>query len=272
MSLPAPEGHVAVERLIIGAPGAKISNPILKNISFSVTAGSVVGIVGASASGKSTLARALLGIWAPQHGVVRLDGADINNWNKHELGPYIGYLPQDIELFEGSISENIARFGDPNPEKIIQAAKMASVHEMILQLPSGYDTVIGSDGVNLSGGQRQRIGLARAIYGMPRLIVLDEPNSNLDEVGEMALARAIQQLKATKATLFIITHRQGILAQVDYLMMLSNGGIDLYGPKAAVLAELGARQQKNIELQKSKVTNALAAGQSAAKPSQTEES
>ncbi len=240
MSLPAPEGHVLVENLIVSAPGSK--TPILKNISFAVPAGSVVGVIGPSASGKSTLARALLGVWAPQHGVVRLDGADINNWDKRELGPYVGYLPQDIELFEGSISENIARFREVEPDKVIQAAKAAGVHEMILQLPEGYDTVIGSDGVNLSGGQRQRVGLARAIYGSPRLIILDEPNSNLDEVGERALAMAIQQLKASGATVFIITHRTSILAQLDRLLVMSNGAIGLYGPRDKVMAELNKQQ------------------------------
>jgi ATP-binding cassette subfamily C protein EexD len=240
MSLPAPQGNVLVENLIVSAPGSKA--PILKNISFAVPAGSVVGVIGPSASGKSTLARALLGVWAPQHGVVRLDGADINNWDKRELGPYVGYLPQDIELFEGSISENIARFREVEPDKVIQAAKTAGVHEMILQLPEGYDTVIGSDGVNLSGGQRQRVGLARAIYGSPRLIILDEPNSNLDEVGERALAMAIQQLKASGATVFIITHRTSILAQLDRLLVMSNGAIGLYGPRDKVMAELNKQQ------------------------------
>lgn len=240
MSLPAPEGHVSVENLIVSAPGSK--TPILKNISLAVPAGSVVGVIGPSASGKSTLARALLGVWAPQHGVVRLDGADINNWDKRELGPYLGYLPQDIELFEGSISENIARFRDVDPEKVIQAAKTAGVHEMILQLPEGYDTVIGTDGVNLSGGQRQRVGLARAIYGNPRLIILDEPNSNLDEVGERALAQAIQQIKATGATVFIITHRTSILTQLDRLLVMSAGAIGMYGPRDKVMAELNKQQ------------------------------
>lgn len=242
MSLPAPEGHVLVESLMVSPPGSKA--PVIKGISFAVPAGAVVGIIGPSASGKSTLARALLGIWAPQHGVVRLDGADINNWDKQELGPHVGYLPQDIELFEGSISENIARFGEIVPEKVILAAKTAGVHEMILLLPDGYDTVIGSDGVNLSGGQRQRIGLARAIYGNPRLIILDEPNSNLDEVGERALAQAIQQLKATGATIFIITHRTSILAQLDRLLVMSAGSLSMYGPRDAVIAELNAQQLK----------------------------
>src|SRR5690606_29848873 len=181
MALPDPEGHMHVENVVIAPPGAKAA--VIRNISFVAPAGSIVGIVGPSAAGKSTLARALLGIWPPQHGKVRLDGADISAWDKQKLGPHLGYLPQDIELFEGSISDNIGRFTKIDPEQVVLAARIAGVHEMILQLPDGYDTVIGSEGVNLSGGQRQRIGLARAVYGSPRLIVLDEPNSNLDEVG-----------------------------------------------------------------------------------------
>jgi ATP-binding cassette subfamily C protein EexD len=240
MALPAPQGHVLVENLIVCPPGSK--TPILRGISFGVPAGSVVGIIGPSASGKSTLARALMGVWAPQNGVVRLDGADISNWNKDQLGPYMGYLPQDIELFEGTISENISRFTDVDPEKVVRAAKTAGVHEMILLLPDGYDTVIGSEGVNLSGGQRQRVGLARAIYGSPRLILLDEPNSNLDEVGERALASAIQELKLTGATIFVITHRTTILSQLDRLLVMSAGGVSMYGPRDQVMEELNKQQ------------------------------
>ena len=236
MSLPAPEGHVNVENIIVSPPGSR--TPVIKGVSFAVPAGMVVGVIGPSASGKSTLARALLGIWVPQHGVVRLDGADISSWDKSELGPHIGYLPQDIELFEGSISENIARFSEVDAEKVVLAAKTAGVHEMILQLADGYDTVIGSDGANLSGGQRQRIGLARAIYGTPKLIILDEPNSNLDEVGEKALALAIQQLKAAGSTVFVITHRTNILTQLDRLLVMNNGTISMYGPREQVMAEL----------------------------------
>lgn len=240
MQLPAPVGHVTVENLVMSAPGSKA--PIIKGISFSAPAGAMVGIIGPSAAGKSTLARALMGVWAPQHGVVRLDGADIANWDKSELGPHLGYLPQDIELFEGSISDNIARFGVVDSEKVVLAAKTAGVHEMILMLPSGYDTVIGSHGINLSGGQRQRIGLARAIYGSPRLIILDEPNSNLDEVGERALALALQQIKLTGATVFVIAHRTSILAQLDRLLVMNAGMISMYGPRDQVMAEINAQQ------------------------------
>lgn len=240
MSLPSPKGEVRVENLIISAPGSKA--PIIRNVSFAAAAGSIVGVIGPSASGKSTLARALLGVWAPQHGVVRLDGADVNAWDKRELGPHLGYLPQDIELFEGTVGDNIARFGDIDAAKVVEAARIAGVHEMILQLPDGYDTVIGGDGVNLSGGQRQRIGLARALYGDPRLIVLDEPNSNLDEVGERALAAALKVLKARAATVFVITHRTSILDQLDRLLVLRDGAIALYGPRELVVAELNKQQ------------------------------
>jgi ATP-binding cassette subfamily C protein EexD len=240
MQLPAPIGHVTVENLTLGAPGAK--TPIIKGIGFNAPAGAMIGVVGPSASGKSTLAKALVGVWKPQHGVVRLDTADIANWDKSQLGPHLGYLPQDIELFEGTISDNIARFGVVDPDKIVLAARTASVHEMILMLPDGYDTVIGEGGINLSGGQRQRIGLARAIYGSPRLIVLDEPNAHLDEVGERALALALQQIKLTGATVFVIAHRTSILAQLDRLLVMNAGTISLYGPRDQVLAQLNANQ------------------------------
>lgn len=242
MSLPAPEGHIQVENLVVAPPGAKAA--VIRNISFVAPAGSIVGIVGPSAAGKSTLARALLGIWPPQHGTVRLDGADISAWDKRELGPHLGYLPQDIELFEGSISDNIARFTKVDPEQVVLAARIAGVHEMILQLPDGYDTVIGSEGVNLSGGQRQRIGLARAVYGSPRLIVLDEPNSNLDEVGERALSVALQKIKETGATVFIISHRPNILSRLDRVMVLSAGTLSMYGARDQVIAELAQQQAK----------------------------
>lgn len=242
MSLPDPEGHIQVENLVIAPPGAKA--PVIRNISFVTPAGSIVGIVGPSAAGKSTLARALLGVWPSQHGTVRLDGADISSWDKQKLGPHLGYLPQDIELFEGSISDNIARFAKVDPEQVVLAARIAGVHEMILQLPDGYDTVIGSEGVNLSGGQRQRIGLARAVYGSPRLIVLDEPNSNLDEVGERALSVALQKIKETGATVFIISHRPNILSRLDRVMVLNAGVITLYGARDQVIAELAQQQAK----------------------------
>ncbi|QQQ51579.1 type I secretion system permease/ATPase [Pseudomonas syringae] len=247
MALPDPEGHIQVENLVVTPPGGK--NPVIRNISFVAPAGTIVGIVGPSAAGKSTLVRALLGIWPAQHGTVRLDGADISAWDKQKLGPHLGYLPQDIELFEGSISDNIARFAKVDPDKVVLAARTAGVHEMILQLPDGYDTVIGSEGVNLSGGQRQRIGLARAIYGSPRLIVLDEPNSNLDEVGERALSVALQLIKESGATVFIVSHRPNILSRLDRVMVMNAGTITLYGARDQVIAELAQQQAKAQQAQ-----------------------
>ena len=236
MSLPAPKGVVSAENVMVAAPGSR--TPIVKGVSFHVDAGDMVGIVGPSAAGKSTLARAILGIWPTVGGKMRLDGADIFNWEREELGPHIGYLPQDIELFEGSISENIARFGEVDSKQVVRAAQMAGVHEMILRLPEGYDTVIGATGGVLSGGQRQRIGLARALYGSPKLIVLDEPNSNLDDQGESALAVALHNLKETGATVFIITHRSSVLSQVQKLMVMKDGALAMFGPREQVLAEL----------------------------------
>lgn len=241
MTLPAPEGSFQVEAAVVVPPGAKI--PVIKGISMAIAKGDVVGVIGPSGAGKSTFARALLGIWPTASGKIRLDGADVFAWNRHELGPFIGYLPQDIELFEGTISENIARFGDIDPEKVVNAAKMADVHDLILRLPEGYDTRIGASGGNLSGGQRQRIGLARALYGDPVIVVLDEPNSNLDEQGEVALGNAIQRLKQKKVTIVVITHRNNVLANVDKLLILNDGLISIYGPKEQVIAHLQQQQK-----------------------------
>jgi ATP-binding cassette subfamily C protein EexD len=204
----------------------------------------LLGVIGPSGAGKSTFARALLGIWPTAGGKIRLDGAEIAIWNRDELGPYIGYLPQDVELFEGSISENIARFGGIDSEAVVNAAKMADVHELILRLPEGYDTQIGANGGALSGGQRQRIGLARALYGNPVLIVLDEPNSNLDEQGELALGNALQRLKQKKITVILVTHRQQVLSNVDKLLVLNDGQLALYGPRDQVIAHLQQQTQK----------------------------
>ncbi|MFJ3447675.1 type I secretion system permease/ATPase [Pseudomonas sichuanensis] len=236
MSLPAPQGAISVEGLAVAAPGSR--SPLIRNLSFKVPAGETVGIIGPSGAGKSTLARALLGIWPGMAGTVRLDAADISQWPREELGPHLGYLPQDIELFEGTISENISRFGQVDAAAVVAAARMAGVHEMILALPEGYDTLIGANGGGLSGGQRQRVGLARALYREPRLVVLDEPNSNLDESGELQLAQALHKLKQSGATVFVITHRSGVLAAVDRLLVLNQGELGLYGPRDKVLAHL----------------------------------
>jgi ATP-binding cassette subfamily C protein EexD len=241
MSLQVPNGQLQAEQAVIIPPGSKI--PAIKGISFTIEAGDTVGILGPSGAGKSSLARALLGIWPTANGAIRLDGADIFDWDRVELGAHIGYLPQDIELFEGTISENISRFGKIESDKIINAAKMAGVHEMILHLPEGYDTMIGVVGNNLSGGQRQRIGLARAVYGDPKLIVLDEPNSNLDDLGEIALAHAISRLKSLKTTIIIVTHRHNVLSHLSKLLVLQEGLISFYGDRDAVLAKLAEQQQ-----------------------------
>lgn len=242
MSLPPPKGRVDVEAVTAAAPGARV--PILRNVSFSFEPGEIVGIIGPSGSGKSTLARLLVGVWPALAGSVRLDGADVYQWNKEELGPHIGYLPQDVELFSGSISENIARFGSLDPAKVIEAARMAGVHEMILQFPEGYDTQIGEGGSALSGGQRQRIALARALYGNPALVVLDEPNSNLDDVGEEALRGAILRLRENGRSVVLITHRTSIIAVTTRLLVLRDGMVQTYGPTNQVLAALAQANQQ----------------------------
>ena len=240
LSLPAPEGEVTLENVFASAPGTQ--GTILKGLSFNIPAGDIVGVIGPSASGKSTLARLLVGVWQARAGTVRLDGADIFQWNKDELGPHVGYLPQDIELFEGTIAENIARFSEPDSALVIEAAKRAGVHDMILRLPQGYDTRLGVDGASLSGGQKQRVALARAIYGNPRVVVLDEPNSNLDDVGEAALVETVKDLKSRGSTVILITHRMSVLSAVDKLLVLRDGALTMFGPRDEVLKAL--RQQQ----------------------------
>ncbi|MCO6055103.1 type I secretion system permease/ATPase [Pseudomonas sp. MOB-449] len=236
MALPKPQGALSVEQAMTAAPGGVAT--ILRGINFSLSPGEALGIIGPSAAGKSTLARLLVGVWPAQGGKVRLDGADIFQWNKEELGPWIGYLPQDVELFEGSIADNIARFGQVNSEEVILAAKRAGVHEMILRFEKGYDTPLGVDGSPLSGGQKQRIALARAIYGDPSMIILDEPNANLDDVGEAALVEAILDLKKRGKTLILISHRPSVLGTVDKVLLLRDGGMQLFGPREEVFAAL----------------------------------
>ncbi len=241
MALPKPLGAVSVEAVTAGPPGSPA--PVIKGLSFAIAAGDVLGVIGPSGSGKSTLARLLVGVWPAAMGKLRLDGADIFQWNKDELGPHIGYLPQDIELFGGSVSENIARFGEIDPEKVILAAKRAGVHEMILHLPKGYDTLLGDGGAGLSGGQKQRLGLARTMYGDPSLIVLDEPNSNLDDVGEQALVQAVNDLRQRGKTIVLISHRPGIIGITNKLLLLRDGVGQLFGPTDQVLAALNQQHQ-----------------------------
>ena len=242
MDLPRPKGQISVESVVASPPGA--TGPVLRGINFSVKPGEVVVIVGPSAAGKSTLARLLVGVWPAQSGKVRLDEADVFLWNKDELGPWIGYLPQDIELFEGTIAENIARFGQIDSSAVIEAASKAGLHETILRLPKGYDTSIGESGSVLSGGQRQRVALARALYGDPALIVLDEPNSNLDDTGEQALINAVLQAKSEQRTVILITHRTNIVAIADTLIVLREGAVHMLGPRDQVLQALQEAAQK----------------------------
>lgn len=239
--LPAPKGRISIENLSLTPPESKSLS--LQNLTLEIGAGETVGIIGPSAAGKSSLLRAIMGIWTPQSGTVRVDGALLSHYDRLELGRHIGYLPQDIELFEGSVSENIARYSDVDAQKVIEAAQLCGVHEMILKLPQGYDTQIGVGGAILSGGQRQRIGLARAVYNYPRIVVLDEPNSNLDDVGEKALVQAIAELKKHSVTVILVTHRPAILGITDKIMLLREGVLQLYGTREEVLAALS---QKNI--------------------------
>jgi ATP-binding cassette subfamily C exporter for protease/lipase len=242
MALPAPTGELSVEQLGACAPGTRRAT--LANLSFALPAGQVLGVIGPSGCGKSTLARLLVGVWQPVTGKIRLDGADLSQWDKHQLGPHLGYLPQDIQLFAGTIAHNIARFAEVNADKVLAAAQMAGVHELILQLPQGYDTVLGDSGAGLSGGQKQRIGLARAVYGLPAVIVLDEPNSNLDDAGEQALLQAITRLKTLKRTLILITHKPNVLTLTDQLLILRDGQLQAFGPTASVLAAPASGQAR----------------------------
>lgn len=236
MPLPPPTGALSIDRLVIIPPG--MHKPAINGVTISLAKGEVLAIIGPSASGKSSLARAMVGIWTAKQGSVRLDSAEVSQWSREALGPYLGYLPQDIELFDGTIAENIARFGEVDSGKVIEAAQLAGINEMILHFPKGYDTLLGNGGLGLSGGQKQRIGLARALYGQPALVVLDEPNSNLDDAGEAALVQAVRKLKAEGCTVVLVTHRPSILGAVDKLLFLKDGVQTLVGPRDQVLKTL----------------------------------
>ena len=236
MQLPDPEGKVVFDDVCIAPPGKK--EPLTQIGSFALKPG-VTAVIGPSAAGKSTLVRALLGIWPLARGVVRLDGADIHRWDRNHLGQFLGYLPQDIELFEGSIATNIARFGEVNSDLVVEAAKLAGVHNMILKLPQGYDTDLGV--FPLSAGQRQRVALARAVYGNPKLVVLDEPNSNLDEAGEQSLAEAVTQIKKQGGNVVVVSHRTSILQFVDSIIFMADGAVKMMGPRDQILQKLTSK-------------------------------
>jgi ATP-binding cassette subfamily C protein/ATP-binding cassette subfamily C protein EexD len=236
LRLPVPEGRISVERLVFTPPGS--DRPILKSLDFELMAGEVLAVVGPSGSGKSTLCRLIAGIWAPASGHVRLDGAEVHAWERADFGRHVGYLPQDVELFAGTVRDNIARMADAPDEAVIEAARLAGAHAMILRLRDGYATEIGPHGAVLSGGQRQWIGLARAMFGKPRLVVLDEPNASLDQAGEAALIDAIGRLKARGTTVILVAHRPSLLVHVDKLLVLREGAGVLFGPREEVLPRL----------------------------------
>ncbi|MGJ8515130.1 type I secretion system permease/ATPase [Carnimonas bestiolae] len=245
--LPAPQGELSFEAVTVVPPMSKA--PSLINVGFSLPAGTILGVIGPSGSGKSTLARAAVGVWKPRSGKVRIDGADMAQWDAERLGSHVGYLPQDVELFEGTVSENISRFavaesGDEQlAEQVIEAARIAGAHQLILNLPQGYDTRIGVGGVGLSGGQRQRVALARAMFGKPRLVVLDEPNASLDDEGDKALVEALTRLREQKVTVIVVTHRPGLLAVSHRLAVLQKGSIQVIDETRKVIAQLNAARQ-----------------------------
>lgn len=236
LPLPPPKGLLSVEGVMAAAPGSPV--PIIKGVSFVVQPGDAVAVIGPSASGKTTLARLLVGLWPTASGKVRLDGVDVFGWNKAELGPHVGYLPQNVELFDGTIAENIARFGVVERDKVRDAVTLVGMDSWIDSLPDGLDTRIGEDGASLSGGQRQRVALARAVFGNPKLLVLDEPNASLDEAGEQALVAMLNQMKQRGATVLVITHRTSVLPACDKLLMLRDGQVAAYGPRDEVLVQL----------------------------------
>jgi PrtD family type I secretion system ABC transporter len=244
LELPAPKGALTVERIVM-VTGTE-NRQILKGVSFSLASGDSLGVIGPSAAGKSTLSRILTGAWKPTAGVVRLDGADILTWEKSVLGRYLGYLPQDVELFPGTVAENIARLGDARPDEVVKAGQRAFVHDMILRLPKGYDTEVGEGAVFLSAGQRQRIGLARALYGSPKLIVLDEPNASLDGEGEEALMSSLAHLKAEGVTVIIVSHKPSVLSQVDKMLVLREGQVEAFGSRQEVMGRFSKPQELRI--------------------------
>jgi PrtD family type I secretion system ABC transporter len=245
VELPCPDGRLLVEGLSYRAPNS--GKPILYNVALHLEPGESLAVIGASAAGKSTLARLLIGVWAPSGGSVRLDGSDVAAWKRDGIGQWIGYVPQDVELFDGSVAENIARLDTVDSERVIRAAKRANAHDMIVEFPNGYDTPVGESGLRLSPGQRQRIALARALYGNPRLVVLDEPNSNLDGAGEVALAQAVSGLRDDGVTTVIITHRPSLVAHVTKILVLEGGRVKRYGVAGEVMKEMQRQAQAAVD-------------------------
>lgn len=251
LALPCPEGSLTVDGVAYRAPGS--DGIILQGIALALAPGEAMAVIGPSGAGKSTLARVLTGVWRPAAGHVRLDGADVAYWPREDLGKWIGYVPQDVELFDGSVADNIARLGDVDSEAVVAAANRANVHELILGLPQGYDTQVGEQGVRLSPGQRQRIALARALYGNPRLVILDEPNSNLDGAGEIALAQALSGLRSEGVTSVVVTHRPALIAHVDKILVLEGGRMQQFGPAAEVMKAM----QRNTQVVTNEKVTAL---------------
>ncbi|WP_274628426.1 type I secretion system permease/ATPase [Arvimicrobium flavum] len=259
VTLPTPQGVVSVENVLACPPGTRM--PSLRGVTFALKPGDVLGVIGPSAAGKSTLARTLVGVWPTVSGAVRLDGSELQHWSPEQLGQHVGYLPQDIELFSGTIAENIARFLDGDSSKIIDAARLAGVHEMIQSLPEGYNTRIGDQGAGLSGGQRQRIGLARAFYNQPALIVLDEPNSNLDAEGEAALINGIKIAKERGSTIILVTHKTNVLGIADKILVLMNGQVQHLGDRQSVLGKLMGPRVAQLNQPEPPTGGAMTAGQ-----------
>lgn len=252
MRLPVPQGRLQVEGLAFIPPGT--ATPALRGLTFQLAAGDVLAVVGPSAAGKSTLARLLSGCCGPTHGRIRLDGADLSTWQQSAGGSHVGYLPQDVALFEGSVRQNISRFTEGDSDEVVDAARLVGLHETIMGLPEGYDTQIGAGGLRLSGGMRQRVGIARAVFGHPRLVILDEPNASLDHDGESALDGVIEALRAERTTVIIVTHRPAILNQADKLLLLRNGSIDAFGGRDSVIAQVAKAHQnaqRDIRIERS---------------------
>ena len=256
LRLPAPAGRLELERVVFTHDTARPA--LIKGVSFAIDAGESLGLVGTSGSGKTTLARLLLGVWQPHSGAVRLDDANLAHWDRSELGAHLGYMPQDVSLLAGTVAQNIARLGEVDDAKVIRAAQRAQAHDMILRLPNGYDTQVGEGGIGLSGGQRQRIALARALYGEPKLVVLDEPDAHLDADGEDALRAALRALKASGTTVVLVGHRIGLMAQLDKIAVMKEGVLQTFGPAVAVLARLNARNVHTLPAGKAATQEAAA--------------